>query len=202
MNTDIWEKEAIQATTAGAWQKAIELNQKIIKADPKNVPAFNRLARAFLENHHFAKAKKTYQKVLAIDQFNPIASKNLKRLIGKTGKKITTQEKKPVVTEAFLQQPRQAKIVRAVRLTSAQRLAEVDSGDEVKLIPKNRFIGILSQEGVHLGCLPEDLSQRLITFINGGNKYQAFVKTVDRNLLEIMVKEIHRSKRFANRPSF
>lgn len=202
MSTAIWEKEAIQAATQGAWKKAIEFNQKILKLEPQNIPALNRLARAFLEAGNLATTEKIYQKVLKIDQYNPIALKNLKRLTGKNKQTSSAKEKKPVLAEVFLEEPRKTKIVRLVRLTSAQRLAEIDSGDEVKLVPKKRLVGIISENEIYLGCLPEDLSQRLTTFINGGNRYRAFVKTVERNLLEILIKETHRSSRFKNRPSF
>ena len=53
-----------------------------------------------------------------------------------------------------------------------------------------------------MGTIPDDLSLRLIKFIKGGNRYQAFVKAVDRQNLEIFIQEIFRSKRFRNLPSF
>ncbi|PJE68555.1 hypothetical protein COU96_03205 [Candidatus Shapirobacteria bacterium CG10_big_fil_rev_8_21_14_0_10_38_14] len=202
MNTAVWEKEAIDAATQGTWKKAIELNQKILKSEPRNIAALNRLARAFLETGNLTATKKAYQKVLKFDQYNPIALKNLKRLTGKNNQNSSLKRKKPVSTEAFLEEPRKTKMVQVVRLTSAQRLAEVDSGDEVMLAAKKRFVAVMNENNIHLGCLPEDISRRLITFISGGNRYRAFVKTVDRNHLEILIKETHRSKRFQNRPSF
>lgn len=203
MTASVWEKQAITAATVGAWEKAIEINQKILSSQPQNVPALNRLARAFWENRQIKKARETYQRVLKIDQYNPIAIKNLKRLSGK--KELATanhQKKKPTISEAFLEEPRKSKLIRVIRLTSAQRLAEIDSGDEVKLTPKNRFVAVTSHQNIHLGCLPEDISRRLITFIKGGNQYRAFVKTVTRNSLEVMVKEAYRSSKFKNQPSF
>ncbi|PJE69872.1 hypothetical protein COU97_02725 [Candidatus Shapirobacteria bacterium CG10_big_fil_rev_8_21_14_0_10_48_15] len=202
MNLTAWENQAISAATAGAWEKAIDLNQKILQVNAKNVSALNRLARAFLENCQIDKARQTYQRVLKVDQYNPIASKNLKRLTGKKQLSSRSKTKKPVLATAFLEEPRKTKLIRVVRLTSAQGLAEVESGDEVKLILKKRFVGVVSQQDIHLGCLPEDISQRLIVFINGGNHYRAFVKTVERNSLEVMVKETRRSKKFKNQPSF
>lgn len=202
MNTAVWESQAIKAALTGAWKKAIELNKRILKAEPQNIAALNRLARAFLENDNPATAKKTYQKVLKIDQYNPIALKNLKRLPGKKTQTSKKNEKKSVSAVAFLEEPRKTKIVSLVRLASAQQLAEIDSGDEVLLTPKKRFIAATNQNHTYLGALPEDLSQRLIAFFKGGNRYQAFVKSIDRNHLEVIIKEIHRAARFKNRPSF
>jgi hypothetical protein len=54
----------------------------------------------------------------------------------------------------------------------------------------------------YLGVIPEDLSQKLIRFINGGNQYQGFIKSVDRQKLEVFIKEVSRSKKFLTTPSF
>ena len=151
MSIAIWEKEAIQAATQGVWKKAITLNQKILKLEPQNIPALNRLARAFLKTNNLITMKKTYQKVLKLDQYNPIALKNLKRLIGKKKQTLPLREGQSASVEAFLEEPRKTKVVRMVRLTSAQRLAEVDSGDEVKIVPKKRFIPVFSQNNIYLG---------------------------------------------------
>ena len=201
MDITVWEKKAIESAVQGAWQTAIDLNKKILKRSTKNIGALNRLARAFLQVGNLTATKKTYQRVLKIDQHNPIALKNLKRLTGKNNH-VGLSKIKPVTKEAFLEEPRKTKVIQLVRLTSAQQLADVDNGDEVFLVPKKRFVGVVSQSKVHLGCLPEDISRRLLAFMNGGNQYAAFVKIVGRSSIEILVKETFRSKRFRNRPSF
>jgi len=201
METAFLEKSAIEAASQGTWQKAIELNQKILKNNPQNIPALNRLARAFGETGNLILAKKIYQKVLTIDKYNPIATKNLKRLADKR-KKIPGGTKQLPSAEVFLEEPRKTKVVRVIRLTSPQILAEIDSGDKVVLTAKKRFIAVNRPDGIHLGCLPEDLSQRLSLFIRGGNRYEAFVKNVDRQHLEILIREISRGQRYQNSPSF
>ncbi|HUS60298.1 MAG TPA: hypothetical protein VMX76_02870 [Nevskiaceae bacterium] len=201
MDTALLEEKAIEAAIQGAWQKAIDLNNKILKKNVKNIPALNRLARACWETGNLASTKKIYQKVLKFDQCNPIATKNLKRLANR-GKSSTAKSKKLPSSEVFLEEPRKTKLVQVIRLTSPQRLAEIDSGDEVFLVPKKRFITVANQNDVHLGSLPEDLSQRLIPLIRGGNHYKAFVKKVEYNKLEILIREISRSQRFKNLPSF
>ena len=80
------EKQAVQAAIEGSWKIAVDLNQKLIKNEPKNVGALNRLARAYWELGKASEAQKTYRKVLALDPYNSIATKNLQRL-GKKRKK-------------------------------------------------------------------------------------------------------------------
>lgn len=201
MDIALLEKKAIEAAVRGAWQKAIDLNSKILKKNAKNIPALNRLARAYWETGNLASTKKIYQKVLKFDQYNPIATKNLKRLANR-GKNSSAKSKKLLSPEVFLEEPRKTKLVQVIRLTSPQRLAEIDNGDEVFLVLRKRFITVANQNGVHLGSLPEDLSQKLTPLIRSGNRYKAFVKNAEYNKLEILIREISRSQRFKNLPSF
>lgn len=201
MQTVLLEKKAIKAAIQGAWLKAIELNNQILVQNPQNIPALNRLAKAHWETGNLTATKKIYQKVLKIDQYNPIATKNLKRLTGKTKKSVVGSKKLPSA-EVFLEEPRKTKIVQVIRLTSPQRLAEIDSGSEVILVPKKHFIAVTRQDGVQLGSLPEDLSRRLIPLIKEGNRYEAFVKKIERHNLEILIREISRGRRFKDLPSF
>ena len=194
------EKQAVEAALKSNWEKAIKLNQKILEKEPKNIAAFNRLARAYWESGEVALARKTYKKTLSLDRYNPIALKNLKRLINQ--KKKPARTKKPPLAELFLTEPGKTKVVKLIRLASSEILAELNNTDPVLLIPKKRFVVVQREDNTYLGSLPEDLSQRLISLIKGGNRYEAFVKAVDRQSLEIFIRETFRSRRFRNSPSF
>ncbi len=197
------EDQAIKAALNQNWPKAIEINKKILKENPKNIAALNRLGRAFWEIGQIEKANKTYKKVIKIDSFNPIANKNLKRLtqakkrVGKNLKNDFTHSGK-----VFLEEPGKTKLVRLTRLNSPDVLSELDSGDPVFFLVKKRFVSILDTNKNYLGSIPEDLSQRLIKFIKGGNQYQGFVRSVERQKLEIFIREVSRSKKFTDIPSF
>jgi len=78
----------------------------------------------------------------------------------------------------------------------------MDSGDPVFFLIKKRLVSITNINKNYLGSIPEDLSQRLIKFIKGGNQYQGFVRSVGRQKMEIFVREISRSKKFTDIPSF
>jgi len=203
MTTADWENQAIKAALNQNWEKAAELNKKILKENPKNIPALNRLGKAFWEMNKTEEANKIYKKVIKIDRFNPIANKNLKRLT-KTKKKSRNNLKQVFLSSerVFLEEPGKTKIIRLTRLASPSVLAQQDSGDPVLLIVKKRLICVADSEQNYLGALPEDLSQRMIKFINGGNQYQAFIKSADRQKLEVFLKEVFRSKKFLTTPSF
>lgn len=71
------EKKAIKAGVAMDWALAKELNQEILKGDPKNIDARSRLGKACLELKEYPKAAKYFKEVLEIDPLNQTALKNL-----------------------------------------------------------------------------------------------------------------------------
>lgn len=193
------ERQAIKAALKGAWEQAIEVNQKILKLNPKNMAALNRLGQAFWKAGNLDAAKKSYQKVLKVDRYNTIATKNLKRLGDQ--KKAAPQKGNPKQV-AFLEEPGRTKIVKLVRLAGPAALSELNSGDELLLEPKRHIISVTTPDKTYLGSLPDDLSHRLLRFLKGGNQYQVLVKSVERQTLEVFIREEKRAKKFANVPSF
>jgi len=204
MTPTVLEEQAIKAALAQNWPKALEINKKILKDSPKNIAALNRLGRAYWEMGKIEQAQQAYKKVLSLDRFNPIANKNLKRLTKPAQvKKIADRQKTSLrLGEIFLEEPGKTKIVKLVRLASPSVLAQLNNADLVTLKAKKRTISVLSEKENYLGTIPEDLSTRLIKFIKGGNQYQAFVKSVDHQKLEILIREVSRAKKFSNTPSF
>lgn len=199
------EELAIRAAINQNWEKAIEVNKKIVKENKKDIAALNRLAHAYCQTGEVKKANETYKQVLEIDNFNPIANKNIKRL-NKAKKIKPNNNKKPSnfynSGNMFLEEPGKTKLVSLVRLAQPSVLAQTNPAQSVILEPKKRTISIIDENENYLGTIPEDLSLKLIKFIKGGNQYQAFVKNVDHQKLEIFIKETNRGKKFANDPSF
>lgn len=203
MDPAVIEFQAVRAALNGKWPEAIKINQEILADDPENIAALNRLAKAYWESGFINKSKSTYQKVLKINPYNPVASKNFKRVCTQQkNKKRKTSFATKNSAGLFLEEPGKTKVVKLIRLASPKILAEINNADPVILEPRKRLVSISSSDGVYLGSLPEDLSKRLYTLIKGGNRYLAYVKAVDRQQLEIFIKEIFRAKRFKNIPSF
>jgi tetratricopeptide (TPR) repeat protein len=206
MTTTALEEEAVKAALTQNWPKAIEINKKILKDSPQGIAALNRLGRAYWETGKIAQAIQSYKKVLKFDILNPIANKNLKRL-AKGGQAKKRSNKKNNFTPSgkiFLEEPGKTKIVKLVRLAPPSTLAQLDNADLVIMTIKKRTVSVSSssENGNYLGAIPEDLSIRLIRLIKGGNQYQAFVKSVDHQKLEIFIREAFRAKKFFNNPSF
>lgn len=201
-------QQAISAALAADWQEAIKLNQQIIDVEPENVDALNRLARASFELGDISASKKHYEKALKLDPYNQIAVKFLKRIEAflkkgfKKGNYPITPSKMMINNDLFIEEPGRTKNITLLKVAEPQKLSLLSSGELVKLITKNRGVSVTDQDGEYLGVLPDDISHQLVRLIKGGNKYQAIIKTIKTNGLSILVREVFRSARFKNQPSF
>lgn len=204
-------QEAINAALSCDWGKAEELNKKLIKVDPKNTASLNRLARALFELGKYQQAKKLYQEVLEIDPYNTIAQKNLKKVSAfkKNDEKLfngvvslNNQQNGFISPASFLEEAGITKVVSLIKLAEPQRLSKLYPGAQVTLNAKNRGVSITDNQGGYLGVLADDTSHLLLKLIKGGNKYSALIKSVKPNGLTILIREIYRSKKFKNQPSF
>jgi tetratricopeptide (TPR) repeat protein len=196
------EKRAIEAALAGNWAKAIEINLSLLKENRRNVEALNRLAKAYRQINDLAAACKTYRKVICIERYNPIANKALERLKAVAKTEIRGKNKGNPLENFFLKEPGKTKTVHLINLAGAELLCQLDSAEGLKMVPKKHSIVITRENGDYLGALPDDLSHRLLILLKGGNRYAACVKAVERQGLEIFVRETFRSRKFKNQPSF
>ncbi len=191
--------QAIQTALLGDWTNAILLNQAILDEDPTDIDALNRLAFAFFSSGDTREAKNIYQKVLSLDTLNPIAMRNLKRL--------TVNGKRPVVNilqlgNHFIEEPGKTKVVDLINIAEQKIIGPLRSGEILTLSAKRMKIFVLESQKQYVGMLPDDISKRLIKFIDGGNTYEAYVKANDKRHLSIFIRETKRVNRFRDQPSF
>ncbi|MEN9407951.1 MAG: hypothetical protein RLZZ455_1167 [Candidatus Parcubacteria bacterium] len=193
--------QAIQTALNGDWQNAIELNTQILKETPEDIDALNRIGFAYASMGNLKLAKSSYQKVLALDAQNPIALKNLKKLSGHDGKTIPTISFVQM-NNIFIEEPGKTKVIELLNVADQKAIGKLRCGETIALQVKRMRLFVLDQEKQYIGMLPDDLSKRLIKFINGGNHYEAYVKTVNNHKVAIFIKETKRAARFRNQPSF
>ncbi len=194
-------QKAVSAALSGKWEEAIKVNSEILKNDSKNLDALNRLAKAYAELGKIKKAKDVSQKVLKIDPFNPIATKCLAKWKAggvNEGGRCSLCSK----AEAFLEEPGKTKIVSLLHLGDASIIAKLGSGDEVKFMPFSHRISVTTFDGKYIGRLPDDLSARLRTLLKCGNEYQVLIKSTNPQEVKIFIRELKRSPRFKDVPSF
>lgn len=200
MNKDSLAQSAISAALSGDWQKAILINKNIIKKDPRDTDALNRLSRAHAELGEFKTAKKIAQSVIKIDQFNSIALKALEKWKGL--RKKDTYSTTPSNAHVFLEEPGKTKIISLLHTGDSKVLANIDAGDEVKLNHHSHKVSILTQDNKYIGRLSDELSARLRKLISLGNTYQVFIKSADVKEVKIIIRETRRDNKLLDVPSF
>lgn len=200
-DTALSDKAAINAALAHNWEEAIRINVLLLKEDKANIDILNRLAFAYMQSGKFESARQTYGKVIKKDKYNPIATKNLKKLATIRQKDIvrSTEEVSPMV---FLEDPGRTKVVECINAAPSQVLSGVSAGVEVKFQVRNHCIEIRTMSSIYLAALPDDLSFRLSKLIEAGNCYKIYIRSVGKNTLTIFIREVSRGKKLVNQPSF
>ncbi|KKW11595.1 MAG: TPR domain protein, partial [Candidatus Gottesmanbacteria bacterium GW2011_GWB1_49_7] len=153
-------------------------------------------------NGQFLAARRIYQKVLTLDQYNQIATKNLKKLTSIKKKDIEEKPGTVMSPMIFLEEPGKTKIVECVHVAPSHVLSTLSAGQEVFLKVKNHGVEVRTPNQTYLAALPDDMSFKLQKMIAGGNTYQVIVKMVDKKTLHVLLRELTRGKRFAKQPSF
>lgn len=197
--------QAIQTALNGDWNNAILLNKELLLENPKDIETLNRLALAFTVIGKIKDAKETYQKVLALDNQNPIALKNIKRLTG-IHKMQNGTNHSPLLNQnihsMFLEENGKTKVIELVNIAEPKVICNLMTGEGVILQVKRLKIFVLDAKKQYIGMLPDDIGKRLIKFIKGGNAYEAAVKAVLNHRVIIFIKEVKRVSRFKHQPSF
>ncbi len=193
-------QKAVSFALSGDWEQAVIINKEILKTNPKDIDALNRLARAYAEQGNMVLARKTANKVIKLDPFNKIALKSFTKWKGlKNGDTIVSG---PSSAQAFLEEPGKTKIITLIHLGDATLLVKIDSGDEVNLNPFSHRISVNTNDGKYIGRLADDISARIRKLISLGYEYQAFVKSSDSKGVRVLVREIKRPEKYTDVSTF
>lgn len=201
-NQQILEKEAIEAAMTSQWDKAIKINEKIIKKYKKNIDAYLRLGFAYLQKGEIKKSKEIYRKAKKLQPGNYLIEENLERIKILEAKKISQLSPANLNPYTFIEIPGKTKSVILVNCGQKIILASLSIGQEVILVPKKRRIEIRTKNKEYIGCLPDDLSKRLTIFMKAGSSFSAFIKEANLKNVTVFLKEEKRGKRVARYVSF
>lgn len=190
------DDQAIRAALSGEWEHAISLNSQILESSPEHIDALNRLAYAMAKCGKFDKACKTYQTILKLDPYNPLAQKNLEKYKQfKASDKKTVPNKdlsrnnKPISPSLFLADAEKTKSVNLINAASKGILQSVSPGQEVYAIPKRFELQIKDEHDTYLGSLPDDIGHPLLKLIKTNNEsVRFFVKDVLDNTITVFIK--------------
>lgn len=196
-------QKAINLALNGEWEAAIEANLEILKFNDSDIDALNRLAKAYAETGQMNLAKGTSQKVLEIDPVNTIAEKCLDKWNSMNGSvKKENGKTDQHIHENFIEESGKTKLVNLLHPGDSSVLAELDSGDEVKLETHPHSISVVNLNGKYVGRLPDDIAARLRNLIKQGNKYLAIIKSIKSKDVILFIKEIEKGPKAVSETSF
>jgi tetratricopeptide (TPR) repeat protein len=203
---DSLEQQAIDAAVAQQWDAAIGNNERILELDAENIGATLRLGFAYLQIENIKNSKKYYQKALKLQPKNPVALSSLERISileeSSGGKNPSIKIKATLNPNMFLEIPGKTKSVTLVNLGQKNHLAELDIGERVDLKLKRRKIEVRTLTGDFIGYLPDDVSKRMIFFMEAHSTYSANVKEANSNKVVIFVMEEKKGSKVAHYSSF
>lgn len=200
---DILEEQAINAAVKLRWEEAVELNQKILSLDNNNVTAHLRNGFAFLQLKQIDNAHKHYKHALTLQPGNVIAQDNLEKLsVLQEGGKKSKNSQVTLNPNLFLEIPGKTKSIPLVNLGQRDTIAHLAIGQEISMKAKRHKIELRTSNNEYIGTLPDDISRRLLAFLEADSSYMAYIKEANLNRVVIFVKEIKKGKKVAMYLSF
>lgn len=198
------KSQAIQTALLGDWEAAIRFNKELLKENSDDIDALNRLGFAYTSVGKIKEAKTAYSKVLKFDNQNQIALRNLKRLRSGETTKTSSNGNLPISQNPsmFIEETGKTKIVELVNIAQPKTILHLRTGETVDLAIKRLKIFVLDSNKIFIGMLPDNIGRRLTHFLDGGNLYDAYVKSVSSHKVVIFIREKKRVTRFKKQPSF
>ncbi|MEO6508337.1 MAG: tetratricopeptide repeat protein [Patescibacteria group bacterium] len=203
---DTLEQQAVNAAIAQKWEDAVIFNEKILDEDHSNIGATLRLGYAYLQQEKMKESRKYYQKALKLQPKNPVALENLERITileeSAGGKSPSIKIKANLDPNMFLEVPGKTKSVTLVNLGQKNHLAELDIGERVEIKLRKRKVEVRTLDGDYIGYLPDDVSKRMIYFMEADSTYSAYVKEANSTKVVLFVKEDTKGEKVAHYSSF
>ncbi|OGK26179.1 hypothetical protein A2954_04295 [Candidatus Roizmanbacteria bacterium RIFCSPLOWO2_01_FULL_37_12] len=203
-NIEQLENQAINAAVHFNWPLAVELNEKIIKLDKRNLEAYLRLGFASSQYQKFTDAINFYKKALKIQPNSNIAKENIERLKVLQSRNTKKSKKTPGYLDPnlFLETPGKTKSVALVNIGQKNIIAQLTVGQQIDLKFKKRKVEIRTKENEYIGTLPDDLSRRLLVFLKAKSKYSVFIKEAGLSKVIVFIREEIKGKKVQQYLSF
>ena len=197
-------EQAIALATNGHWLDAAETNRRLLELGP-DAEAENRLAKALWEQGELGAAREHYQAALALDPTNRIAERNIDRLktllVAAGEKTVAAIEGSKAPVRIFVEETGKTGFAFLMDLPDPRKLAQVNPGDAVELIPEgNRLVA--TSNGMRIGVVEPRVAARLLKLIADGNKYSAGVTSLGAVDVRIIIREIYQDPRNYGKVSF
>ena len=202
-----WTELAVKQAQEGQWEEAVTTNRSILSLFPHEPDAFNRLGKALSELGQYTEARQSYSQTLKYSALhsssNTIAKKNLDRL--------AMLEDAPVPVQAgleridprrFIEEPGKTGVTDLINIGGPAVLAKVGVGDTVQLHVNGHTLLVRNAVGEDIGQIEARLSNRLINFMEGGNRYAAALLAKEAGLVRLIIREEYQHPTMFGKVSF
>lgn len=181
-------QQAVSLAIKGLWTEALVINLEILKEDPNDIDALNRIARCYSELGELKKARESAKKVLDIDPTNSIATRCLAKYKNMDGK--NTKPADISSAESFLEESGKTKIIDLLNLGDKSVISCLNTAEVVKILPHSHKVSVVTGDNKYIGRLPDDVSARIRNLIKHGNRYQVLIKSISENNVVVFIREL------------
>ncbi len=185
-------KSAVDAALAKNWDKAIELNIKVIHLDGSFIDSYLCIGYAYLQKGDLAHAKKYYRNALKFDPNNIIARNNIDKIniLLKKGEFIENDcNDIHLDLDTFITIRGKTKNITLLNTGQPDVLATLKVGEKVFLVVKKRRIEVRNKKNEYIGVLPDDISRRLMFLMSAKCTYLTLIKSAGKTIVEVFIKE-------------
>jgi len=199
-----WTELAIRQAQEGQWEEAVITNKNILNLFPQESDALNRLGKAYTELSQYADARQAYSQTLKHNPLNSIAKKNLERLdsLQTVPFTATPASLDRIDPRAFIEETGKTGVTELITLAPASVLARVSYGDRVNLQVSGHRLLVQNAAGELIGQVDPRLANRLISYIEEGNRYGAAILAVEQNRIRVIIREEYQHPSMFGKVSF
>lgn len=195
---------AIALAMQNRWEEAVTVNQSILAVFPEDVESHNRLGRALMELGRYDEARDSYSRALRIEPTNTIAQKNIARLtdLKAAPSSPTAAAAAPADPTLFIEEAGKTAVVVLQNLGAKEVRAKITAGDQVQLSIQGQRLLVTTPTDEYIGQVEPRLASRLISLMQGGNRYEAAVTSANDQQMNVIIREVYQSPDLLGRPSF
>ncbi len=198
-----WTDLAVRQAQEGLWEEAVATNRNILNIYPHEPDAFNRLGKALSELGQYTEARQAYTQTLKYSPKNTIAKKNLDRLAQlqeSAGQNHSGADR--IDPRLFIEETGKTGMSELINLAPPSVLAKVGVGDRVQLHVSGRTLYVRNAAGEDIGQIEPRLANRLISFMEDGNRYAAAILGMENGQVRVIIREEYQHPSMVGRVSF
>src|SRR5256885_661173 len=198
-----WTELAIQQALSSQWEEAVSTNKNILNLFSSEPDAYNRLGKAYSELGQYTEARQAYSQTLKYSPNNTIAKKNLGRLsLLQEAPALAPGGAERIDPRLFIEETGKTGMTELINIGPASVLAKVGVGDRVQLHVNGHTLLVRNTSGEDIGQIEPRLANRLINFMEGGNRYAAAILAMDNGQVRLIIREEYQHPGMFGKVSF